>query len=124
MSCRDWMSIAGIVVVLVSGVFCVGAIVIGIVQNARRKPLLDLPPLLWQVFVALWLIIAAVGVVGVMANPFLRFVPALRQCSTILEPKHRPSVGRGPSGQRVNTKEYLRGPGNAGGLDRSAGGEK
>jgi len=80
MSCRDWMSIAGIVVVLVFGVFCVGAIVIGIVQNARRKPLLDLPSLMWQVFVALWLIIAAGGVVGVMANPFLRFVPALRQC--------------------------------------------
>ena len=80
MSCRDWMNTAGIVVVLVFGVFCVGAIVIGIVQNARRKPLLDLPSLMWQVFVALWLIIAAGGVVGAMANPFLRFVPALRQC--------------------------------------------
>jgi hypothetical protein len=74
------MSAAGIVVVLVVGIFCVGWIVIGIFQNARRHPLLDLPTLLWRVFVAVWLIIAAVGVVTVMANPLLRFVPTLRHC--------------------------------------------
>jgi hypothetical protein len=67
-------------VVLVFGVFCVGAIVIGIARSARRHPLLDLPPLLWRVFVAVWLIIAGVGVVAVMANPLLRFVPALQHC--------------------------------------------
>jgi hypothetical protein len=78
--CRDWISAAGIVVVLVFGVFCVGAIVIGIVRSARRHSLIDLPPLLWRVFVAVWLIIAGVGVVAVMANPLQRFVPSLRHC--------------------------------------------
>jgi hypothetical protein len=74
------MSTACIIVVLVFGISCVGWIVISIFQNARRHPLLDLPALVWRVFVAVWLIIAAVGVVTVMANPLLRFVPALRHC--------------------------------------------
>jgi hypothetical protein len=39
------MSTAGTVVVLVFGIFCVRWIVIGIFQNARRHPLLDLPAL-------------------------------------------------------------------------------
>jgi hypothetical protein len=78
--CRDWVFVAGIVVVLVFGVFCVGAIVIGIVRRSRRYPLLDLPALTWRVFFATWLIVVATGIVVVMANPLMRFVPALRHC--------------------------------------------
>ena len=79
--CRDWMFVAGIIVVLVFGMFCAGWIVVGIVRKSKRNPLLDLPPLMWRVFFAVWLIIAAIGFVAVMANPLLRFVPALRYCA-------------------------------------------
>jgi hypothetical protein len=79
--CRDWVFVAGIVVVLVFGMFCVGWIVVGVVRSGRRHPLLDLPALTWRVFFAVWLIILAIGVVTVMANPLLRFVPALRHCA-------------------------------------------
>jgi hypothetical protein len=78
--CRDWVFVAGIVVVLVFGMFCVGWIVIGIVRGARRYPLLDLPAVAWRAFFAAWLIIVGVGVVAVMADPLLRFLPGLRHC--------------------------------------------
>jgi hypothetical protein len=78
--CRDWMFAAGIVVVLVFGMFCVGWIVIGVIRSARRYPLLDLPAVVWRVFFAVWFIIIGIGVVAVMANPLLRFVPGLRRC--------------------------------------------
>jgi hypothetical protein len=69
------MGAAGIVVVLVFGVFSVGTIVTGIVRKSKRNLLLDLPALSWRVLVSLWLIIVAAG-----ALPFLRFVPPLWHC--------------------------------------------
>jgi hypothetical protein len=74
------MFVAGIGVVLVFGMICVGWIVVGVIRSGRRHPLLDLPALTWRVFFALWLIIVAAGIVVVMANPLMRFVPALRHC--------------------------------------------
>jgi hypothetical protein len=73
------MFVAGIVVVLMFGTFYVGWIVVGVIRNARSHFLLDLPALVWRVFFAVWLIIVAVGLVAI-ANPLLRFVPALRYC--------------------------------------------
>jgi hypothetical protein len=35
---------------------------------------------MWRVFFAVWLIIAGVGVVAVVADPLQKFVPALRHC--------------------------------------------
>jgi hypothetical protein len=74
------MTATGIVVVLVFSVLFVGWIAVGVIRSGRRELLLDLPALTWRVFFALWLIVVAVGVVAVITNPLMRFVPALRHC--------------------------------------------